>query len=149
MVLRRILCALALAICLAPLSARAEMTIYSAQEGLALDGYDVVAFFKGEGAVSGSQEFSLMWKGVVWRFASKGNQAQFEANPRAYAPIFGGYCAYAMSQGYLAPGDPHMWQIDDGQLFLLNNPAVQTIWQEQNQKLLQAAQGNWPAVLRK
>ncbi len=146
--LRQIFTALALSLCLAPLSARAEVSIFSERNGLALDGYDVVSFFEGQGAVEGRQEFALMWKGVIWRFVSSGNQARFEANPRAYAPVFGGYCAYAMSQGYLAPGDPHLWRIDNGELFLLNNASVQVIWQEDAGALLQAARGNWPAVLR-
>lgn len=148
LVLRQTLVALALLFAFAPLSARAEMPIFSARDGVALDGYDVVAFFEGHGAVSGRQEFALMWKGVVWRFVSSGNQARFEANPRAYAPVFGGYCAYAMSQGYLAPGDPRLWRIDNGELFLLNNASVQAIWQDESPQLLQAARGNWPAVLR-
>ncbi|MEP4037363.1 YHS domain-containing (seleno)protein [Pseudophaeobacter sp.] len=146
--LRHTLIALTLIVGFAPLSARADVPIFSARNGIALDGYDVVAFFDGEGAVTGQQEFALMWKGVVWRFVSMGNQARFEANPRAYAPVFGGYCAYAMSQGYLAPGNPQLWRIDDGELFLLNNAAVQAIWQDEAGVLLQAARGNWPAVLR-
>ncbi len=146
--LRHTLIVLTLIVGFAPLSARADVPIFSARNGIALDGYDVVAFFDGEGAITGHQEFALMWKGVVWRFVSTGNQARFEANPRAYAPVFGGYCAYAMSQGYLAPGDPQLWRIDDGELFLLNNAAVQAIWQDEAGELLQAARGNWPAVLR-
>ena len=74
--------------------------------------------------------------------------AQFEANPRAYAPVFGGYCAYAVSQGYLAHGDPRLWRIEDGELFLLNNASVEAIWQAAEPELMQAARGNWPAVLR-
>ncbi|OIQ34443.1 MAG: twin-arginine translocation pathway signal protein [Roseobacter sp. MedPE-SWchi] len=146
--LRPILVALALIVSFAPLSTRAEVPIFSARNGVALDGYDVVAFFQGEGAVVGHQNHALMWKGVVWRFVSLDNQARFEANPRAYAPVFGGYCAYAMSQGYLAPGDPRLWRIDDGELLLLNNASVQAIWQQEARELLQAARGNWPAVLR-
>jgi hypothetical protein len=148
LVLRHTLAALLLIIGLAPLSARAEPPIFSAHNGLALDGYDVVAFFEGQGAVPGRQEFALMWKGVFWRFTSSGNQAQFEANPRAYAPVFGGYCAYAVSQGYLAHGDPRLWRIEDGELFLLNNASVEAIWQAAEPELMQAARGNWPAVLR-
>jgi hypothetical protein len=148
LVLRHTLVALVLTLGLAPLSARAETPIFSAHDGLALDGYDVVAFFEGQGAVLGRQEFALMWKGVFWRFSSSGHQAQFEANPRAYAPVFGGYCAYAVSQGYLAHGDPSLWRIEDGELLLLNNPAVEAVWQQEKPELLQAAHDNWPAVLR-
>lgn len=148
MALRPILVALALVVSFVPLSLRADVPIFSARNGIALDGYDVVAFFEGEGAVAGHQDYALMWKGVIWRFVSSKNQARFEANPRAYAPVFGGYCAYAMSQGYLAPGNPQLWRIDEGELFLLNNAAVQELWQQEARELLQAARGNWPAVLR-
>lgn len=132
----------------APSAARADTPIFSARDGIALGGYDVVAFFEDQHAVSGSAKHALMWKGVVWHFASSANQARFEANPRAYAPVFGGYCAYAMSQGYLAPGNPQLWVIDGGELLLLNNASVQGIWQGEAEQLMQGARANWPAVLR-
>ncbi|MEP2716548.1 YHS domain-containing (seleno)protein [Pseudophaeobacter sp.] len=148
MSLRHTLAALAVTLFITPLAVRADTPIFSTEDGLALGGYDVVAFFEDQNAISGSEEFSLMWKGVVWRFTSSGNQARFEANPRAYAPVFGGYCAYAMSQGYLAPGDPQLWLIDNGELYLLNNDSVRQIWQDEAPDLLREAQGNWPGLLR-
>lgn len=148
MVLRLFIAALAAVLIWAPVSTRAEPSIFSAREGIAIGGYDVVAFFDAQRAISGSAEHALMWKGVVWHFASDDNQARFEANPRAYAPVFGGYCAYAISQGYLAPGNPELWVMEGGQLFLLNNERVHTAWQGDREDLMQVAQDNWPAVLR-
>lgn len=148
MTLRLAIAALMALLVLDPVKAQAESPIYSVREGVALGGYDVVAFFDQRRAVAGDADHSLMWKGVVWHFASAQNQARFEANPRAYAPVFGGYCAYAMSRGYLAPGDPQLWVIEEGQLYLLNNSSVHAVWQQDRAELLVQAQGYWPQVLR-
>lgn len=148
MVLRLIAVALATTLLFTPLSVRADHAIFSARDGVALGGYDVVALFEERNAVTGKQSFSLMWKGVVWRFASAGNQALFEANPRAYVPVFGGYCAYAMAQGYLAAGDPHLWEVRGGELYLLNNASVRAKWQDEADQIVADARGNWPSVLR-
>lgn len=148
MILRLIAVALATTLLFTPLSARADAAIFSARGGVALGGYDVVALFEKRSAVTGQQTFSLLWKGVVWRFTSADNQARFEANPRAYVPAFGGYCAYAMSKGYLAAGDPHLWEVRDGELYLLNNAAVQAKWHDKADHLVADARGNWPGILR-
>ncbi|EBA15637.1 twin-arginine translocation pathway signal sequence domain protein, putative [Roseobacter sp. SK209-2-6] len=132
-----------------PTESRAEMPIFSEQNGLAIGGYDVVAFFDEQHAMRGNSAHALMWKGVVWHFATAGNQARFEANPRAYAPVFGGYCAYAMARGYLAAGNPELWVIEDGELFLLNNSAAHGLWQQDATALNEIARENWPSVLRK
>ena len=148
MILRLALTALAAFLAFSPIESRAESPIFSAREGIALGGYDVVAFFEEDRAVAGDHRHALMWKGVIWHFASAQNQSRFEANPRAYAPVFGGYCAYAMARGYLAPGDPRLWEIEDDQLYLLNNSSVHAVWQEDRQELMALARGNWPQVLR-
>jgi hypothetical protein len=148
LVFRQIFAALVVFVLTAPLPLRADSPIFSSRDGLALGGYDVVALVEERGTIAGLQDFALMWKGVVWRFATSQNQARFEANPRAYAPVFGGYCAYAMSQGHLAIGDPHMSLMRNGRLYLLNNPSVRDIWLEAAPQLLVAAQANWPMVLR-
>lgn len=148
MILRFLTMAMAVFLLSAPGETRAESPIFSARDGIALGGYDVVAFFEQQRAIAGDQDHALMWKGVVWHFVSAQNQSRFEANPRAYAPVFGGYCAYAMSQGYLAPGDPQLWLVEEGQLYLLNNSSVHRVWQQERGDLLAQAQGHWPAVLR-
>jgi hypothetical protein len=131
-----------------PAEAGDRKPIFSARDGVAIGGYDVVAFFVEQQARLGKPEHSIMWKGAVWRFVSAENQAWFEANPRAYAPRFGGYCAYGVSQGYLIRGNPTSWQIVDGQLFLLVNDGVHKRWRGQTGSLITQAAGNWPDVLR-
>src|ERR1700752_5341698 len=76
--------------------------VYSASDGLAAGGYDVTTYFTEGKAVRGRAKHELMLRGVTWRFASAESKARFQANPTAYAPQFGGYCAWAVSQGYLA-----------------------------------------------
>ncbi len=128
--------------------ASADEPMFYGQEGVAIGGYDTVSFFAGDRPVKGRDDFAVMWKGVVWHFSSAGNQEAFESNPRAYAPRFGGYCAYAVSQGYLASGSPQDWQIVDGQLYILHNGPVHHMWQTEAADLIAQATGNWPEVLR-
>src|SRR5690348_2635505 len=83
----------------------------------AVSGYDAVAYFTTGKPVEGSKTFEYMYKGVAWRFASAENLAAFKANPGKYAPQYGGYCAWAVSQGKTAKGDPNVWKIVNGKLY--------------------------------
>jgi hypothetical protein len=74
---------------------------------LALDGYDAVSYFRTGKPIKGVAAHGVSWKGASWRFASAESKAAFEANPHAFAPQYGGYCAWAVSQGYTAKGDPN------------------------------------------
>ena len=129
--------------------AMADQPMFHAQEGLAIGGYDTVAFFIEHRPVLGHSDHAVMWKGAVWRFVSSDNRRRFESNPRAYAPMFGGYCSYAVSQGYLMSGSPQSWEIVDGDLFLLYNPSVQDVWRNEMSELIEMGRGNWPNVLRR
>ena len=111
--------------------ALADQPMFHVEEGLAVAGYDTVAFFVEGRAVQGLSDHAVMWKGAVWRFVSADNQGRFESNPRAYAPVFGGYCAYAVAQGYLLSGSPQAWQIVDDELYLLYDSEVQDIWRSE------------------
>lgn len=147
--LRLISMAVAVLLLALPGPARADAAMFSSRSGVAIGGYDPVAFFVHGAAERGRRGHAVMWKGVVWRFASASNQARFEANPRAYAPAFGGYCAFAMSQGVLADGNPQLWAIVDGELFLLNNPEAQGVWVTRRGELITQARLHWPVILRK
>ncbi|MFW8636245.1 YHS domain-containing (seleno)protein [Cribrihabitans pelagius] len=151
-ILRPLLLAFALIGLAVPERSGAEadlVPVYSAREGVAIGGYDAVAFFERGEARPGRRLHAVMWKGVVWRFSSARNQALFEANPRAYAPAFGGYCAYSLSQGHLRRGDPQVWSIVGGELYLLNNPAAASRWRGNTAPLIAEAAAYWPAILRK
>jgi hypothetical protein len=116
---------------------------------LALDGYDPVAYFKTGSPQKGNPAHALNWKGAAWHFASAENKAAFEASPEAFAPQFGGYCAWAVSQGYTAKGDPSAWRIVDGKLFLNYNASVQRTWEKDIPGHIAKGQKNWPVVLGK
>lgn len=110
-------------------------------------GYDTVSYFEQGKPVKGSAQFTTEYQGATWRFANAENLAQFKANPENFAPAYGGYCAWAVSQGYLAKGDPQYWSIREGRLFLNYNKSVQESWLENPDELINQADADWPAVL--
>jgi hypothetical protein len=122
-------------------------SVYSASDGLAAGGYDVTAYFTDGKAVPGSANHELMLQGATWRFVSAESKARFQANPAAYAPQFGGYCAWAVSQGYLASGDPKQWKIVDGKLYLNFNARAKELWEADQAAAIERGNSNWPTVL--
>ncbi|EDM70190.1 hypothetical protein RAZWK3B_11296 [Roseobacter sp. AzwK-3b] len=118
------------------------------RDGLAANGHDPVAYFTEGKAVEGRAEHALVWKDVEWRFSSEANRAAFEADPEAYAPQYGGYCAYAVSQGYTASTDPRAWSIHEGRLYLNYNRAVRALWARDIPGRIRSADENWPSVLQ-
>ena len=126
----------------------AKPEIYTGRfSNLAADGYDVVAYFELGEPVKGSSEHELTHKGVVWRFASAENLSKFEADPAAYAPQYGGYCAWATAQGYTARGNPKFWRIVDGKLYLNYSAGVQRKWEKDIPGFIAMADANWPGIL--
>ncbi|MGD1893307.1 MAG: YHS domain-containing (seleno)protein, partial [Cyclobacteriaceae bacterium] len=113
----------------------------------AIQGYDPVAYFTDQKPVKGSDEHTYEWKGATWYFASAENVQAFEANPEQYAPQYGGYCAYAVANGYTAKIDPEAWKIVDGKLYLNYNKKVQADWEANQANFIQQANQNWPKVL--
>jgi YHS domain-containing protein len=116
--------------------------------GLALRGYDAVAYVAASAAVKGSPQFEHRWNGATWRFASAENLAAFVRDPERYAPQFGGYCAWAVSRGYTADGDPEAWKIVDGRLYLNYSKRVQRLWERDIPANIARARANWPGVLK-
>ncbi len=113
--------------------------------GLAIQGYDPVAYFDGE-VKDGSEAFSVTHDGATYRFSSEANRARFAANPEQYLPAYGGWCAYGMAKGYKAPVDPTAYSIVDGQLYLNFSKGVQTIWNTDRPGYIEQADANWPTV---
>ena len=132
-----------------PAANKPAPAVYSASDGLAASGYDVTAYFTAGKPVRGSTKHELMLQGVTWRFASAEAKARFQASPYAYAPQFGGYCAWAVSQGYLASGDPEQWKIVDGKLYLNFNARAKELWEADQAAAIERGKANWPAVLTK
>ena len=126
----------------------AEPEIFAAG-GVAINGYDPVAYFTDAAPVRGDAAHALQWNGATWHFASAENQAKFEADPTAYAPQYGGYCAYAASKGGLATTDPAAWTIVDDKLYLNFSRDVKTIWSEDIPGNITKADANWPGILER
>ncbi len=114
--------------------------------GWAAEGYDVVAYFTESKPIEGKSEFKYEWSGVKWRFASAKNRDLFATNPKKYAPQYGGYCAYAVSQGSTASVIPEAWSIVDGKLYLNYSKGVQEIWEKDIPGYIDTADKNWPGI---
>lgn len=116
---------------------------------VAVGGYDPVAYFTDGRPVRGSAEHSIVHQGYEYRFASAAHLAAFRAYPARYLPQYGGYCAWAVSQGYTAAGNPQNWRIVNGRLYLNYNDEIQRRWERDIPGFIQSADANWPAVLRR
>jgi YHS domain-containing protein len=116
-------------------------------DGVAIKGYDTVAYFTDRRPVKGSKEFEYRWKGAQWWFSHAAHRDMFKTEPEKYAPRYGGYCAYAISQGKIADIDPDAWTIFEGRLYLNLNKDVQKLWEKDKPGYIGKADRNWPGVL--
>lgn len=128
-------------------AARADAPMFFTQGGVAIRGFDTVAYFRNGAPERGSPDISVMWKAASWHFSSHENREAFEANPRAFAPQFGGYCAYAVGRGYLTETDPSTWRIVEDKLYLVHSPDVARLWLQDIPGNIALAEENWPGVL--
>ena len=150
---RRTLLIAAAAAAAAPLAAfltrpavAAEPYVF-AVDCIAIRGVDPVAYFSQGATVQGSADHALMWDGATWHFSSVANMEMFTANPRAYAPQYGGYCAFAMSKGYIATSVPEAWTIHDQKLYLNFSVDLRQIWSQDILGNIVLADAQWPAIL--
>ena len=118
-------------------------------KGVAIRGYDPIAYFDQEKAVKGKPEFEYRWNGATWRFASSTNRDTFAQDPQRYAPQYGGYCAYGMSSGYAAPIDPQAWSVVNGKLYLNYSLKVRHMWNRDQTGHIAKADVNWPKIPKK
>jgi YHS domain-containing protein len=114
--------------------------------GVALRGHDPVGYFTAAKPVPGTSAFQSKWEGATYQFATAANKTAFDAEPAKYAPKYGGFCAYAASQGYKADADPNAWKIVDGKLYVNYNKAVGLAWQARQTAFIEAGDKNWPKV---
>lgn len=141
------LCALA-----APLhdvrAATTERVVADWHTGLAIDGYDPVAFYTDGKPVVGAADIELSYGGAVWRFANVGNRAAFAARPDVYMPKFGGYDPVGIGHGVAVAGNPSIWAITDGQLFLFYDRDRLEAFVADPERYISAAERKWPDVRR-
>ena len=131
-----------------PATALAKSEINTSFIGsVAIEGTDPVAYFAEGRAVEGSSDYTHRWMGAKWRFKNAANRDAFVADPEKYAPQFGGYCAWAVSQGYTASIDPEAWTINKGKLYLNYSKGVRAQWSEDIPGNIAKGERNWPKVL--
>jgi YHS domain-containing protein len=121
----------------------ADLPIEKDAQGVAIHGFDAVAYFAAGKPVPGKAEFHTTWQGAEWRFASAENRDRFAQEPAKYAPQYGGHCAYGMALGHLAPSDPKAWKVVDGKLYLNFSPDVQGLWLKDTAGFIPKADRNW------
>lgn len=115
--------------------------------GVAIEGYDCVAYFHQEKALKGKSEFKVEAHGAVWHFSSEGNRDRFQADPGRYTPSYGGHCAWAMSSGKKAGIDPHSFKIVDDRLFLNYNAKIHEKWEADLKGLIAKADEHWKKLI--
>ena len=114
--------------------------------GKAIRGYDPVAYFTEGKPVKGNANLVYNWNKADWYFSSQKNLDLFKASPGKYAPQYGGYCAFGLSNGYKAPTDADAWTIQDDKLYLNYNLQVRQEWNKDRQQRIKQADQNWPSV---
>ena len=115
-------------------------------DGVALRGYDPVAYFVSAQPQKGQAQYSYEYKGSKFHFASEANKRAFMTMPEKYAPQFGGYCAYGTAQGYKVSTKPDAFAIVKDKLYLNYDKKVQNIWRHDIPGNIQRAETNWPEV---
>ena len=119
------------------------------KNGLAMQGYDPVAYFTDNKPVKGDSSISSSHNGATYYFASKEHKEAFDKEPEKYEPRFGGYCGYGASRNALAPISPDAFVIVDGRLILQKSKTVLGYWNEDPAANLKKAEANWPGLVEK
>jgi YHS domain-containing protein len=132
-----------------PLAAQTKALLNLDKSGLAIRGYDPVAFFTDGKPVKGKPEFLARHNGALYYFASKEHRDSFKADPVKYEPAFGGYCAYGVSRNKLVEIDVDAFQIVDGKLLLQYSKGVRDDFNKDTKGNLVKANANWPALVEK
>ena len=140
--MKSILISMAAIFCIT-LAATAQKSAVFVTKGIAIKGYDPVAFFVESKAVKGSDTFAYKWQDATWLFSTKANLAAFKANPEQYAPQYGGYCAYGTADNHKAPTETDTWTIVKDKLYFNYNAAVKKEWLQQQEELIKKADKNW------
>jgi YHS domain-containing protein len=129
-------------------TAKAQMTqpgssTNKSDDGLAVKGYDVVAYFTEKQPLRGNPQYSYEYKGAIYDFVSAGNRDLFAKNPEAYLPQYGGYCTVGTSMGHKADIDPESWAVIDGKLYLNSSREAQKLFDKDPQSAIKKADRNW------
>jgi hypothetical protein len=127
-------------------AATTERVVANRFTGLAIEGFDPVAYFVDARALVGQETFEASEAGVVWRFRNEGNRASFLAHPEIYGPRFGGYDPIDLARGVTVAGNPRFWLISGQRLFLFSREQNRDAFAADPSRFLQEANQRWPAL---
>jgi YHS domain-containing protein len=147
--MKRIILSLAIASLVLPVFAQTKSLLNLDKSGVAIQGYDPVAFFTDHKPVKGKPEFPVRHNGAIYFFASKEHRDAFKIEPAKYEPEFGGYCAYGVSRNKLVEIDVDAFQIVDGRLLLQYSKGVRDDFNKDTKDNLGKAEANWPVLVEK
>ncbi|GLU52580.1 YHS domain-containing (seleno)protein [Dyadobacter frigoris] len=116
------------------------------KDGIAIKGYDVVAFHTDAKATKGIENFTYRWKDTNWLFENQANLDLFKKDPEKYAPQYGGYCAYGTADGHKAPTETDTWTVKENKLYFNYNKKVQTAWNKDQMGYIEKADKNWVEI---
>ena len=119
-----------------------------APNGIAIRGYDTVAYFTQSKPVKGSDSYTTQWMGATWKFSSQEHLDLFVAEPDKYAPQYGGYCAYGVAVGDLVKIEPEFWTIHNDKLYLNYNKKLNNTWLEDIDGYVSTADGEFDSLLK-
>lgn len=130
----------------APDAATTERVVVDRHTGLALYGFDPVAYFTDAKPVPGRADLEYRYAGAVWRFRNEGNRAAFVAHPETYLPRFGGHDPIGIARGVATPGHPQLWLRVADRLFLFHSPESRSAFVADSATATAAAEARWPEV---
>ncbi|WP_170772674.1 YHS domain-containing (seleno)protein [Ruegeria lacuscaerulensis] len=139
----------ALSVAVASTALAAGVELNASSTGLALQGYDPVAYFTVGEATKGDYRITTLHNDALYRFASEENKVAFEENPEAYLPAYGGYCAFGTAMGFKFDGDPNYWKIVDNKLYLNLSADIQERWEGDIPGFNERADANWKDIAGK
>jgi YHS domain-containing protein len=131
------------------LLAQTKVLLNVDKDGLAIQGYDPVAFFTYAKPVKGKKEFATQYHGAVYRFASAESKARFDEEPAKYEPAYGGFCAFGVSHNKLVEIDPEAFQVMNGRLLLQYSKGVRNDFNKHPQENLAKANANWSSLVER
>lgn len=138
-----------LSVSLASAALSAGVELNASSTGLALQGYDPVAYFTMGEPTKGDWKITATFNEATYRFANEEHKAAFEADPEAFLPQYGGYCAFGAAMGFKFDGDPNYWRVVDGELFLNISESIQERWSTDIPGFIDKADTNWPEIADK
>lgn len=127
-------------------AATTERVVTDRLTGLAIYGYDPVAYFTESEPREGIAAYELSWAGATWRFSSEGNRDAFMQDPSVYEPRYGGYDPVAIGTGVPTPGHPGVWLVHNQRLYVFHSEANRALFMTSPAEAIQRAEGHWAQV---